>query len=186
MSQSVEKSGEPVEVTEAAAEQALSLIEQEGYDTEEAGLRLFVQQGGCAGLSYGLRFDIEPERTTLSPNTTASESSSTRRVKIHPRLYSRFRGGAPGERLRRRKPERRKRVRLWGVVPDLIGSVRTVALRSSCNSITDFSAGFVELLRHTGIRLGALHALDVDDYREGGRTVGARSPTEDRDAPREW
>lgn len=61
MSQSVEPSGEPVTVTETAADQALSLIENEGYDTEEAGLRLFVQQGGCAGLSYGLRFDIEPE-----------------------------------------------------------------------------------------------------------------------------
>jgi len=30
-------------------------------DTDEAGLRLFVQQGGCAGLSYGMRFDFEPE-----------------------------------------------------------------------------------------------------------------------------
>ncbi len=61
MSQSVEASDEPVRVTEDAAEQALSLIENEGYDTDEAGLRLFVQQGGCAGLSYGLRFDVEPE-----------------------------------------------------------------------------------------------------------------------------
>ena len=61
MSQSLESSGDPVEVTEIAADQALSLIEQEGYDTDEAGLRLFVQQGGCAGLSYGLRFDVKPE-----------------------------------------------------------------------------------------------------------------------------
>ncbi len=53
--------GDPVVVTEAAAEQALELIEQEGYDPDEAGLRLFVKQGGCAGLSYGLRFDLEPE-----------------------------------------------------------------------------------------------------------------------------
>jgi iron-sulfur cluster assembly protein len=55
------ESGEPVVVTETAAEQALDLIENEGYDPEKAGLRLFVQQGGCAGLSYGLRFDLEPE-----------------------------------------------------------------------------------------------------------------------------
>jgi iron-sulfur cluster assembly protein len=61
MSQSVEAHDEPVQVTEDAAQQALSLIENEGYDTDEAGLRLFVQQGGCAGLSYGLRFDTEPE-----------------------------------------------------------------------------------------------------------------------------
>lgn len=52
---------EPVAVTEQAAEQALELLEDEGLDTDEAGLRVFVQQGGCAGLSYGLRFDHEPE-----------------------------------------------------------------------------------------------------------------------------
>ena len=50
-----------IEVTETAAEQALSLLEGEDLDTAEAGLRLFVQQGGCAGLSYGMRFDEEPE-----------------------------------------------------------------------------------------------------------------------------
>jgi iron-sulfur cluster assembly protein len=51
----------PVTVTEAAAEEALNLLEGEGMDTDVAGLRLFVQQGGCAGLSYGMRFDTEPE-----------------------------------------------------------------------------------------------------------------------------
>ena len=66
MSQTVDsgdagETGEPVVVTEEAAEQALDLIDGEGYDRDEAGLRLFVQQGGCAGLSYGLRFDLEPE-----------------------------------------------------------------------------------------------------------------------------
>lgn len=66
MSQTVDsgetgETGETVVVTEEAAEQALDLIDSEGYDPEEAGLRLFVQQGGCAGLSYGLRFDLEPE-----------------------------------------------------------------------------------------------------------------------------
>ncbi len=49
-----------IEVTEEAAEQALSLLEGEGLDCGEAGLRLFVQQGGCAGLSYGMRFDDMP------------------------------------------------------------------------------------------------------------------------------
>jgi len=52
---------EGVVATEAAAEQALSLLEGEGLDTDEAGLRLFVQQGGCAGLSYGMRFDDAAE-----------------------------------------------------------------------------------------------------------------------------
>ncbi len=50
-----------IEVTPDAAEEALSLLNREGLDTDVAGLRLFVQQGGCAGLSYGMRFDTEPE-----------------------------------------------------------------------------------------------------------------------------
>lgn len=50
-----------IEVTEGAASEALSLLDGEDLDTDEAGLRLFVQQGGCAGLSYGMRFDTEPE-----------------------------------------------------------------------------------------------------------------------------
>ena len=54
-----------IEVTPDAAEEALSLLEGEGLDTDIAGLRLFVQQGGCAGLSYGMRFDTEPEDDDL-------------------------------------------------------------------------------------------------------------------------
>jgi iron-sulfur cluster assembly protein len=50
-----------VEVSEQAAEKALALMESEGMDIDVGGLRLFVQQGGCAGLSYGMRFDNEPE-----------------------------------------------------------------------------------------------------------------------------
>ncbi|WP_121743017.1 HesB/IscA family protein [Natronorubrum halophilum] len=50
-----------IEVTEPAAEQARSLLESEGLDDTVAGLRLFVQQGGCAGLSYGMRFDDSPD-----------------------------------------------------------------------------------------------------------------------------
>ncbi len=53
--------GPKIEVTENAAEQALSLLDSEDLDHSVAGLRLFVQQGGCAGLSYGMRFDDEPE-----------------------------------------------------------------------------------------------------------------------------
>jgi len=53
--------GEGIEVTEEAAEEALSLLESEDMDTDVSGLRLFVQQGGCAGLSYGMRFDYEPD-----------------------------------------------------------------------------------------------------------------------------
>jgi len=51
----------PISVTESAVDQALRLMEQEGMNTDVAGVRLFVQQGGCAGLSYGMRFENEPE-----------------------------------------------------------------------------------------------------------------------------
>lgn len=50
-----------ITVTESAADEALGLMDEENIDVNEAGLRLFVQQGGCAGLSYGMRFDLEPE-----------------------------------------------------------------------------------------------------------------------------
>ncbi len=50
-----------IEVSPTAAENAIGLLDGEGMDTDTAGLRLFVQQGGCAGLSYGMRFDHEPE-----------------------------------------------------------------------------------------------------------------------------
>ena len=50
-----------IEVTPTAAGEALDLLDREGMDDDIAGLRLFVQQGGCAGLSYGMRFDDAPE-----------------------------------------------------------------------------------------------------------------------------
>jgi len=64
MSTTEESPGHPdgtVAVTETAASEAVALIEDEGMDVAEAGLRLYVQQGGCAGLSYGMRFEHEPE-----------------------------------------------------------------------------------------------------------------------------
>jgi len=54
-------SGNPVQVTEQAATEALSLMDQQDMDVDVGGLRLYVQQGGCAGLSYGMRFEHEPE-----------------------------------------------------------------------------------------------------------------------------
>jgi iron-sulfur cluster assembly protein len=56
-----EPGGTNVVVSEQAAAEALELMESEGMDLEAAGLRLYVQQGGCAGLSYGMRFEHEPE-----------------------------------------------------------------------------------------------------------------------------
>ena len=50
-----------LEISERAAEEIIDLLEREDMSPEQAGLRLFVKQGGCAGLSYGLRFDHEPD-----------------------------------------------------------------------------------------------------------------------------
>lgn len=62
MSTAAEQSDQPeISVTETAATEAIELMENEGLDTTESGLRLFVQQGGCAGLSYGMRFENEPD-----------------------------------------------------------------------------------------------------------------------------
>ncbi len=63
MSKSTESTDDStsVQVTQAAAEQAIKLMQNEDLDIDQSGLRLYVQQGGCAGLSYGLRFDCEPE-----------------------------------------------------------------------------------------------------------------------------
>jgi iron-sulfur cluster assembly protein len=65
--------GAAVTVTTEAAEEALALMDREGMDTDVGGLRLFVQQGGCAGLSYGMRFDNEPE-----PDDTVAEHHGLR------------------------------------------------------------------------------------------------------------
>lgn len=62
MSASAERGdAEDVAATENAVAQARDLMDGEGMDPGEAGLRLYVQQGGCAGLSYGMRFEHEPE-----------------------------------------------------------------------------------------------------------------------------
>jgi len=54
-----------VDITPEAASEALALMDREGMDQDVGGLRLFVQQGGCAGLSYGMRFDDEPEEDDM-------------------------------------------------------------------------------------------------------------------------
>ncbi|MFB6104506.1 MAG: HesB/IscA family protein [Halobacteriaceae archaeon] len=52
--------GAVLRVTEDAAKRALDLLAEEGHDADSAGLRLYVEQGGCAGLSYGLCFEETP------------------------------------------------------------------------------------------------------------------------------
>lgn len=44
-----------VEVTPSAREEVLKIASKQGH--AEAALRLFVQGGGCSGLTYGMTFD---------------------------------------------------------------------------------------------------------------------------------
>jgi len=50
-----------VVLTQAAAQKVAELIEKEGLAGQK-DLRVFVQGGGCAGMSYGMVFD-EPDET---------------------------------------------------------------------------------------------------------------------------
>ncbi|MCI4330868.1 MAG: iron-sulfur cluster assembly accessory protein [Thermoplasmata archaeon] len=47
-----------MDVTHSAQEQVLKIMQKQGKP--EAALRLFVQGGGCSGLTYGMTFD-KPE-----------------------------------------------------------------------------------------------------------------------------
>ena len=49
------EAGRPVSVTEAAAEKVNALLAEE--QKNDAGLRVFVQGGGCSGFQYGLMIE---------------------------------------------------------------------------------------------------------------------------------
>jgi iron-sulfur cluster assembly protein len=46
-----------IQVTEPAAHQLRLLLTEKGAAPDQVGLRLLVQKGGCAGLSYGMKLD---------------------------------------------------------------------------------------------------------------------------------
>ncbi len=48
---------EMIKVTASAARHLLELLEEKGSSPGEKGLRLFVEKGGCAGMSYAMRID---------------------------------------------------------------------------------------------------------------------------------
>lgn len=52
--------GKVVQVTERALKKIRSSMVKEGVSSEQGGLRLGVQGGGCSGLSYNIRFDSQP------------------------------------------------------------------------------------------------------------------------------
>jgi iron-sulfur cluster assembly accessory protein len=46
-----------ITVTEAAVRHLLTLV-SENPEYQNKGLRIFVEQGGCAGQQYGMKFDV--------------------------------------------------------------------------------------------------------------------------------
>ena len=64
-----------VVLTDAAAEKAKTLLEQEGRD--DLRLRVAVQPGGCSGLSTSCSSTSAISRVTTSPTSAGSRSSWT-------------------------------------------------------------------------------------------------------------
>jgi len=60
-----------IHITEAAAKQLRSLIEEKGAD-QTCGLRLAVEKGGCAGLQYAMSLE------TAKPADTVVEAGDAR------------------------------------------------------------------------------------------------------------
>ena len=61
-----------IEITESASRELQRIMEQEEHP-EGSALRLYVQGGGCAGMSYGMKFEQEPtaaDRTFESNGVT--------------------------------------------------------------------------------------------------------------------
>ncbi|MEM6916078.1 MAG: iron-sulfur cluster assembly accessory protein [Verrucomicrobiota bacterium] len=50
-----------IQVTDSAAQHLLSLLEEKDFSPEEKGLRLFVERGGCAGMSYAMQIGAKNE-----------------------------------------------------------------------------------------------------------------------------
>lgn len=49
-----------IHLTDAAAAHLLDLLEEKDFSPAEKGLRLFVERGGCAGMSYAMKIG-DPE-----------------------------------------------------------------------------------------------------------------------------
>ena len=56
----ISETGEIVKLTENAASQVREMLAREA-DSTGKGLRVFIEKGGCSGLSYGLVFDEKRE-----------------------------------------------------------------------------------------------------------------------------
>lgn len=57
--QTVEKAGPVIHLTEKAAKKIIALLVKDGVSPDAGGLRVGVQGGGCSGLSYAMRLDTQ-------------------------------------------------------------------------------------------------------------------------------
>lgn len=53
-----------ITITDSAASHLREHLEERGFSPEDTGLRLFVEKGGCAGMSYAMQV-TEPEADDL-------------------------------------------------------------------------------------------------------------------------
>ena len=60
-----------IELTDAAAGHLLDLLGEKDFSPEEKGLRLFVEKGGCAGMSYAMKIDVPGEGDAVFTNGPA-------------------------------------------------------------------------------------------------------------------
>lgn len=60
-----------IQVTDSAARHLLELLKEKDFSPEEKGLRLFVEKGGCAGMSYAMQIGAENEGDLVVENEGA-------------------------------------------------------------------------------------------------------------------
>ena len=59
-------STELITMTDSAAAQLRTLIDQQEGASPDLGLRVFVYPGGCSGMSYGMAFEDQPAEDDLT------------------------------------------------------------------------------------------------------------------------
>ena len=70
-----------IELTDAAAGHLLDLLEEKDFSPEQRGLRLFVEKGGCAGMSYAMKIDLPVEGDVVFSNGAARVFVDTESLK---------------------------------------------------------------------------------------------------------